>query len=228
MGKYAGHVVTAIIPARNEALNLPEVIAGVAPFVDEILLVDGHSSDGSREVAQSLGARVVLDNGKGKGEAVRVGFAEAKGDIIVLIDADCSHDPKDIPALVGPLIAGQADLVVGSRMTGGSHELHGDINRFIRVTGSHIILLAINYRWDVRLTDVQNGFRAIRADVARAIDLTENIHTIEEEMVMKALKKGFRVMDVPSREYERKHGNSSLSHWKDGHRFVWCVLKNIV
>ena len=228
MSIYEGHTVTAVIPARNEVRNLPEVIQGVAPFVDDMLLVDGHSTDGSREVAQSLGVRVVLDNGKGKGEAVRVGFAEAKGDIVVLIDADCSHDPKDIPALVAPIIAGQADLVVGSRMTGGSHELHGDINRFIRVTGSHVILLAINYRWNVRLTDVQNGFRAIRTDVARAIGLTENIHTIEEEMVMKALKKGYRVMDVPSREYERKHGDSSLSHWKDGHRFVWCVLKNIV
>lgn len=228
MGRYEGHTITAVIPARNEAKNLSEVIQGVAPFVDETILLDGHSTDGSRELAESLGVRVVLDNRKGKGEAVRLGIAEAKGDIIVLIDADCSHDPKDIPAFLEPIIAGKADMVIGSRMTGGSHELHGDINRFIRLTGSLIILLAINYRWNVRLTDVQNGFRAIRTDVARALGLKEDIHTIEEEMVMKALKKGFRVLDVPSREYERKHGESTLSHWKDGHRFVWCVLKNIV
>jgi dolichol-phosphate mannosyltransferase len=227
MALYPGHKVTAIIPARNEARNLTEVIEGVKPFVDEVLMVDGNSTDGSRELATSLGARVVLDRGKGKGDAVRVGIDTVDGDIIVLIDADCSHDPKDIPALLEPIIAGRADMVIGSRMTGGSHELHGDINRFIRVTGSHIILLAINYRWNVRLTDVQNGFRAIRTDAARAIGLRENIHTIEEEMVMKALKKGYRVTDVPSREYERKHGHSTLSHWKDGHRFVWCVLKNI-
>jgi len=227
MGLYEGHTITAVIPARNEKPNLTEVIEGVRPFVDEVLLVDGHSTDGSRELAQTLGVRVVLDNGKGKGEAVRVGVAAAKGDVIVLIDADCSHDPKDIPALLAPILAGQADMVIGSRMTGGSHELHGDINRFVRLTGSLVILLAINYRWNVRLTDVQNGFRAIRKDVAGTIGLTENIHTIEEEMVMKALKKGFRVAETPSREYERKHGDSTLSHWKDGHRFVWCVVKNI-
>jgi len=170
---------------------------------------------------------VVLDNGKGKGDAVRIGFAEAAGDVIVMIDADCSHDPNDIPAMIAPILAGEADLVIGSRMTGGSHELHGDINRFIRLTGSLVILLAINYRWNVRLTDVQNGFRAIRAETARSLGLKENIHTIEEEMVMKALRKGCRVTEVPSREYERKHGDSTLSHWKDGHRFVWCVIKNI-
>jgi dolichol-phosphate mannosyltransferase len=84
----------------------------------------------------------------------------------------------------------------------------------------------INYRWNVRLTDCQNGFRAIKTDVARDIGLTENVHTIEEEMVMKCLKHKYTVSEVPSHEYERKHGSSTLDLLGTWYRFVWCIFKN--
>ncbi len=218
--------ISAVIPAKNESATIVEVIEQLKPFVDEILVVDGHSTDNTVELAEKAGARVVRDHGKGKGDGVRVGIEEAKGDIIVFIDADGSHEPRDIPEMVKPIIEGKYDMVIGSRMTGGSHELHGDIGRFIRMTGSHVLLLVVNYRWGVRLTDIQNGFRAIRRDVARQLGLKENSHTIEEEMVVKCLKKGYRIGEIPSREYERKHGSSTLNLWKDWYKFVWCILKN--
>ncbi|MBD3305623.1 glycosyltransferase [candidate division KSB3 bacterium] len=218
--------ISVVIPAKNEQASIQDIITKTKPLVDEVLVVDGHSTDGTREIAEQAGARVVLDNRKGKGDGIRVGIREATGDVIVFMDADGSHDPQDIPRLVKPILDGQADLVIGSRMTGGSDELHGDISRFIRMTGSHILLLMINYRWDIRLTDCQNGYRAIKTEVARKIQLTEDLHTIEEEMVMKCLKHRYRVTEVPSHEYERQYGSSTLDLFGTWYRFVWCILKN--
>jgi len=216
-----------VIPTKNEEKMIKEIIKGCLPFGDEVMLVDGHSTDKTKEIAQACGARVVLDNGKGKGDGLRVALKEAKGDIVVFIDADGSHDPKDIPAMIRPIQEGKADLVVGSRMRGGSDELHGDIGKFIRIVGSDIITLSINYRFGVRLTDSQNGFRAIRRKVGLDIGLTENIFTIEQEMIMKALKKGYKTTEIPSHEYRRKFGDSGIVVWKVAHRYVWCLIKNL-
>ena len=159
---------------------------------------------------------------------MRLAFDEALGDIIVFIDADGSHEPKDIPAMVAPILAGQADLVVGSRGKGGSDELHGTLGQLIRYIGSQMIMLGINYRWKVRLTDSQNGFRAIRRDVGQRLGLTSNLTTIEQEMMMKALKQGFRVREIPSHEYERKWGTSKVVVWKLWFAYVWSFLRNMV
>jgi dolichol-phosphate hexosyltransferase len=219
--------ISLVVPAKNEAASIQEILNAAKPFVDELLLVDGHSTDGTREAAEQAGARVVLDHGKGKGDGIRVGIREATGAVLVFMDADGSHDPKDIPRLVQPILDEQADMVIGSRMTGGSDELHGDIGRFIRMTGSHILLLIINYRWNVRLTDCQNGFRAIRTDVARALRLQEDAHTIEEEMVMKCLRQKYRIHEVPSHEYERQYGTSTLQLTRTWHKFGLCILKHV-
>lgn len=218
--------ISLIITAKNESVPIRDVITAAKPYVDEILIIDGHSTDDTREVSERLGAKVFLDNGKGKGDGVRVGIEKAASDILVFIDADGSHDPNDIPRLVQPIIDDEYDMVIGSRMTGGSDELTGDIGRFIRNTGSHILLLAINYRWNVRLTDNQNGFRAIKASIARDLGLTENVHTIEEEMVLKCLRKHYRIGEVPSHEYHRQHGKSTLNVWKVWPHFVWCIVKH--
>jgi glycosyltransferase involved in cell wall biosynthesis len=220
--------ISVVIPTRDEEGLIGEIVDAVRQYADEILVVDGHSRDRTREIAAEHGARVVLDHGKGKGEALRMAFDEATGDIIVFIDADGSHDPKDIPAMVAPIIAGRADMVVGSRGKGGSDELHGDVGQFIRYIGSQLIMLAINYRWNVRLTDSQNGYRAIRKDVGKQLGLTSNLTTIEQEMLMKALKKGFRVSEIASHEYERKWGTSKVVVWKLWFAYVWSFLRNII
>jgi len=228
MSKTPTSRVTVVVPTRDEEGLVGEIIDAVRSSCDEVLVVDGHSKDRTREIAAAHGARVILDHGKGKGEALRLALEEATGDIVVFIDADGSHDPRDIPALVAPIAAGQADLVIGSRGRGGSDELHGTLEQLIRYVGSQIIMLGINYRWNVRLTDSQNGFRAIRRDVGRRLGLTSNLTTIEQEMMMKALKQGYRVGEIPSHEYERKWGASKVVVWRVWFAYVWSFLRNLI
>jgi dolichol-phosphate mannosyltransferase len=199
----------------------------VRQYCDEVLVVDGHSKDRTREIAAEHGARVILDHGRGKGDALRLSFEEAKGDVVVLIDADGSHEPRDIPSLLKPILAGEADMVIASRGKGGSDELHGTAEQFLRYVGSQLIMLAINYRWGVRLSDSQNGFRAVRRDVARRLGLRSNLTTIEQEMLMKALKQGYRVGEVASHEYERRWGKSKVVVWKLWFAYIWSFLRNI-
>jgi dolichol-phosphate mannosyltransferase len=219
-------IVTVVIPSKNEAGLIGEIVDSVRAY-GEVLVIDGHSTDATREIAQAHGARVVLDAGRGKGQAIRQSLRDATTDIIVFIDADGSHDSKDIPALVAPIAAGTADLVIASRGRGGSDELHGTIGQFIRYVGSQLIMLAINYRWGVRLSDSQNGFRAIRRDVGLALDLKSNLTTIEQEMLMRALKRGYRVSEIASHEYERRWGTSKVVVWKLWWAYLWSFWRNI-
>lgn len=220
--------VSLVIPARNEERCIAEVIEKSLPFVDEIVVVDGHSRDRTVEIAESYGARVVKDNKRGKGEAIRVGAHSVSHPIVVFMDADGSHDPADIPSLVEPILADKADLVIGSRATGGSDELHGDIDKLFRMMGADIILIGINKRFRQNLTESQNGFRAIRTEVIRSLNLKENITTIEQEMLMKTLKRGYIVTEVPTHEYSRKFGESSIKLHKVWFRYVYSFIKYLI
>ncbi len=219
--------VSVVIPARNEERNIGPIIEKALPYCDEVVVVDGHSKDKTTEVAESYGVRVVKDNKKGKGDAVRVGADAAKYKITVFMDADGSHDPADIPRLVEPIKQGGADLVIGSRGRGGSDELHGDIEKLLRLVGSDLILIGINMRFKQTLTDSQNGFRAIRTEVMRALGTKENITTIEQEMTMKCLKRGYRVTDVPTHEYARKYGESTIKLRRVWFRYIYSFIKNL-
>jgi len=219
--------ITVIIPARNEAGGIAQIISAVKNFCDEVIVVDGHSTDDTHRIAEQHGAKVVLDGGKGKGDGIRTGIASAKADILVFIDADGSHEPSDVPALVRPIIGGEADMVIASRNKGGSDEFKMDFENLIRQVGSDIATALVNCRFGTDLTDIQNGFRAIRFEVAKALELRANDFDIEEEMVIKALRKGYRVIEVPSHEYERKWGSSKLSTWK-GWKFIWRLFVELI
>lgn len=220
--------ISIVIPCRNEEKTIRDIITKCQRYADDIIVVDGHSTDGTREIAELMNVKVYLDNKKGKGDALRVGVSKALKEIIVFIDSDCSHDPDEIPKLVQPIIEGQADHVTGSRMRGGSDELHGDLGKFIRMVGSDIITLGINYRFGVRLTDSQNGFRAIKTEVARSLNLKENITTIEQEMIIKTLRKGYRMAEVPSHEYKRRYGDSTIKVSRVCFRYVYSWLKYLL
>lgn len=220
--------VAVVIPTKNEEATIGDIIDSVKPYGNEVVVVDGHSKDKTKENAISHGARYILDNGKGKGDGIRTALKEIKADILVFIDADGSHVPEDIPKLVAPIMENKADMVVGCRMTGGSDELHGDLGRFVRYIGSMIITLIMNYRWNVRLTDVQNGFRAIKRSVGLKLNLVENTFTIEEEMVMKCLRKGYKIINVPSHEYARRVGGSGIVIHRVWFAFGWVVIKNVL
>lgn len=217
--------ITAIISTKDEEACVGSIVRGCQRYADEVIVIDGHSTDKTREIVESCGVPIYFDNGRGKGAAVRYGIEKAAGDILVFIDADGSHNPEDIGRFVEPIKAGQADHVNGSRMRGGSDELHGDIGKFIRMIGSDIITLGINYRFNVRLTDSQNGFRAIKADVARKLNLKENITTIEQEMIIKTLRLGYRIIEIPVHEYARRGGVSKISVSRVAWRYVYSWLK---
>ena len=117
-GKLANGGVTLVIPAKNEEQNIGDAIDRAIPYCDELIVVDGHSTDRTRELAESFGARIVLDNKKGKGDAIRVGAESATHNIVVFMDADGSHDPGDIPLLTEPIKKKKANLVIGSRGRG--------------------------------------------------------------------------------------------------------------
>jgi dolichol-phosphate hexosyltransferase len=218
---------TVVVPALNEQETIGAVLRAVRGLTDDLIVVDGRSRDGTADIARALGARVVEDAGRGKGDAVRTGLDAARHPIVVFIDADGSHEPLDIPKLVAPIAAGEADLVIGSRMLGGSEELFGSIPEAIRMAGSVMISLTINYRYGVRLTDYQNGFRAIRTDVGRALRLRSVRTTIEQEMAMRCLQEGYRVAECASHEYRRRGGRSKVDVLRWSPVYVWSVIRGI-
>lgn len=221
-------MITAVISIYNEEKTIKDIIRSVKKHSDEILVVVAKgSTDRSLDIAKSMGARTLIDNGKGKGAAIRLGIQEAKGDIIVFIDADGSHTADDIPMLVAPIQSKKSDLVVASRMLGGSEELHGTLSEFVRMLFSSIITLIINYRFSIHTTDSQNGFRAIRKSVAKELELKANIFDIETEMVMKTAKKGYKISEVPSRELKRIYGKSRINVMKMGPVYFWRVISNL-
>ena len=120
------------------------------------------------------------------------------------MDADCSHDPDDIPKLAAPILEGRADHVSGSRLLGGSSELHGGFDEWARLAGSSFITACINWRYGVRLSDSQNGFRAIRTDLLKSLKLRSRHTTIEQEMIVATLRAGKTLAEVPTHEHARK------------------------
>ena len=217
--------ITVVIPTLNEEATIADIIAGCRKYSDDILVVDGHSDDRTRKIAHSMDTRVIFDRKKGKGDAIRTAIPHIRGEITVFIDADGSHDPDDIPKLVQPILENKADHVSGSRLLGGSSELHGGFDECFRLMGSSFITACINQRFGIRLSESQNGFRAIRTDVLKLLDLKENIFTIEQEMIIKTLKKGYRMGEVPSHEYKRKAGNSHIKIRKVAFRYVCSMIR---
>jgi glycosyltransferase involved in cell wall biosynthesis len=220
--------ISAIICTKDEGRSISQVIKEVKRYVDEILVIDSkYSCDDTRSIARALGARVLVDRGVGKGEAVRIGIREARGDLLVFIDGDGSHKAQDIPALLRPIVEGKADLVIASRRVAGSEDSEGALFDLLRWLFGVLITLLINVRWNSRLTDSQNGFRAIRKKVALALHLKAGHFDIETEMTMKCLKRGYEVREIPSRELRRRFGKSRLSLLRHGPRYAQTVLGNL-
>ena len=221
--------VTAVIPARNEAATIAAVVRECLNYAGHVIVVEGGSSDATAAIAQAAGARVVRDPGLGKGAALRLAIAHVETPLCVFVDADGSHDPIDIPLLIAPIHAGLADHVTGSRLLGGSDELHGGGDEFLRLAGSAFITYLINRRYGTRLSDSQNGFRAMRTADFRRLDLTARHTTIEMEMIMAALAAGLRIAEVPTHERPRAAGFSKISLARPGTwlSYGWCLVRGL-
>lgn len=220
----AGRRISLVVCARNEADNLRELLPKLATFGDDRLLIDGHSTDDTPGVARAHGLLVIPQRGHGKGLAIRQAIEEVQGDIVAFIDADQSHDPNDLPALVAPILEGRADLVIGSRILGGSDEYGDWRSHLVRYVVSRIVTFLIALRFRARITDSQNGLRAIRVDAARRMRLREHGFPIEQEMLMQALRLGLRIEEVPTHEYKRKYGHSHMSLSRE----FWGFLRSLI
>jgi dolichol-phosphate mannosyltransferase len=220
---------TVIIPARNEAATIASIVRSVRAFVAEVIVVEGGSTDATAQRAAAAGARVIRDPGLGKGAAMRLAVEHVSTPFCIFVDADGSHDPIDIPRLLAPLRANIADHVGGSRMLGGSDELHGGGDEFFRLTGSAFITCLVNLRYGTRLSDSQNGFRALRTDLFRQLALRSRHTTIEMEMVMATLAAGGRLHEVPTRERRRAAGYSKISLARPGVwlAYGWTLLRGL-
>ena len=221
----AKNKISIIILAKNEEKSLPYLLKKLQSFKGEILVVDGSSKDKTGEIARKFGVKVFYDEGIGKGGGIKLGAQKAQGEILVFMDGDGSHDPADVQSLIKPILKNEADHVIGSRILGGSDESHGTLNRFVRETASHFITVLINFRFKIDLSDSQNGFRAIKKEVIRKLNLEENGFAIEQEILIKSLKKGFRVVEVPAHEYCRRFGKSRISLRKVWLRHLYTLFK---
>lgn len=214
--------VSVIIPTLNEAENLPHVLPRIPDWVDEVLLVDGHSTDGTMEVARKLrpDIRIVMQEGCGKGAALRCGFAAATGDIIVMLDGDGSTDPAEIPAFVGALLAG-ADFAKGSRFLqgGGTADMP-----FYRKLGNWCFVQIVRRLFGGSYSDLCYGYNAFWKQVVPRLNLDGDGFEIETVMNVRALRAGLKVVEVPSFESERLHGTGYLRTIPDG----WRILKTIL
>jgi len=220
----ASHVKTSVvIPTLNEAKNLPHVLPQIPAWVDEVVIVDGNSKDNTVEVARQLrpDVKIVMQQGKGKGSALRQGFAAATGDIIVMIDADGSTDPKEIPMFVGALLSG-ADFVKGSRFLQGGGTSDMELHRMLGNLG---LTTFVKMLFGGGFTDLCYGYNAFWSRVLPKLNLDCDGFEIETLMNVRALKAKLKVMEVPSFEAERIYGTSNLNAMRDGMRVLKTILR---
>ena len=219
-GKAA--TVSVIIPTLNEAESLPWVLENLPDWVDEVVLVDGLSTDATEVLARRIRPDVVVvrQHRRGKGAALRAGFAAATGDVLVMIDADGSTDPREMGRFVEALEDG-SDFVKGSRhMTGGGS---ADFTR-LRSLGNRTFVVMANILYGSRFTDLCYGYCAFWRRHLNALALTADGFEIETQLVLGAVKAGLEIRETPSFELERRAGKSNLSAVRDGIRILRTML----
>lgn len=214
--------ISVVIPTHNEAQNLYHILPRIPSLVSEIVLVDGHSTDDTIEVAKRLlpVIRIIEQIGKGKGDAVRIGFAACTGDIIVMLDGDGSTDPQEIPRFVKALLKGN-DFAKGSRFIkgGGSTDITP-----LRLLGNYALCKLVNLLFCRRFSDLCYGYNAFWWYCLDSIDLDCDGFEVETQISLRMHKAHLRIVEVPSMEHPRMYGQSHLRTFRDG----WRVLKTIL
>jgi len=221
-----GATISVVIPTLNEAANLPHVLNRLPAFVDEVVIVDGHSIDDTIAVARELrpDVRVVLQDSRGKGNALACGFAAAAGDIIVMLDADGSTDPAEIPQFVAALLEGN-DFAKGSRFAVGGHS--NDITP-LRRAGNRVLNLLVNTLFGTRYSDLCYGYNAFWRHCLPHMNVTCDGFEVETLINVRVARAGLSVAEVPSVEHARIHGESKLNAVRDGLRVLRTIFSERV
>lgn len=222
--------LSVVIPVYNERRTLREIVDRVQLVaVDkEILIVDDGSTDGSAEVALEIAAEAAnvevfrLERNRGKGHALRTGFAHARGDYVIVQDADLEYDPADYPKLLNPLVQGNADAVYGSRfLTGSEHR----VLYFRHYLGNKFLTLLSNLATDLNLTDMESCYKVFRRELLQSVVLEEDRFGFEPEITSKIAKAGARVYEVGISYHGRTYEQGKKIRPRDGLWALWCIAK---
>ena len=218
-------LVSLVIPAMNEEANIGWVLERIPPCVGEVILVDGNSRDATVATARAVRPDIVViqQSSPGKGAALRAGFALARGQIIVMIDADGSMDPAEIPRYLGLLSSG-IDFVKGSRFSCGAGS--SDIT-LLRRMGNSALRSVVNLRYQARFSDLCYGFCAFTREALEAMNLDANGFEIETQIAVRALGAKLRIGEVPSMESDRLSGESNLRAFRDGLRILRVLFNEL-